>query len=215
MARPPGKRTKCTGHKKRPKDAPRDQPLEPCGAWAAKGSNVCRMHGAAGGRPPEHGRYSKHVGRLREGYEAARADRGLLDLREPIAALDAIVRRLAERVEELDTPDYRRTLVTLLLESRGSDAVKASAARLAMEMLIERGAEEDQTLTVLRDSLSELAKRIEGAWKVKLDKKHALGAAEQRVLFARFLDIVAVETSLDVAQRVGARLRGELGVSRN
>lgn len=195
--------------------AQRKRGAGPCKGFAVTGWEVCRMHGAKGGRPPQTGRYSKHLGRIRECYESALADRTLLDLREPIAALDAIVRRLAERVEELDTPTYRQTLMALLEESRGADAGKAHAAAAAMHALIERGADEDQTLAVLRDSLSELAKRIEGAWKVKLDKKHALGMAEQRVLFARFLDIVAGETDLATAQRVGARLHGELGASRN
>jgi len=184
---------------------------QPCRRRVKPGAKVCAKHGANGGRPVVHGRYSKHLGRIREAYEAAIQDKGLLDLREPIAALDAIVRRLAERVEELDTPDYRRRLMDLLREDRAGE----ETARAKLEELIERGADEDQTLGVLRDSLSELAKRVEGAWKVKLDKKHALGAAEQRVLFARYLDIVADVAGIEAAQRVGARLRGELGITPN
>lgn len=214
MARQTQKR-RCSAHKKRPKGVDKDVPLEPCGGFAVTGWEVCRMHGARGGRAPEHGRYSKHLGRIRETYEAARMDRTLLDLREPIAALDAIVRRLAERVDELDTPEYRANLMKLLEESRAGNAEKSCTARAALESLIERGADEDRTLTALRDSLSELAKRIEGAWKVKLDKKHALGAAEQRVLFARYLDTVAEVAGLEAAQRVGMRLRGELGHTLN
>jgi len=215
MARYSQKRP-CKAHCKRKKDDPKDKPLEPCKGFAVHGWEVCRMHGARGGGPIKTGRYSKHLGRIAESYEAALADKALLDLREPIAALDAIVRRLAERVEELDTPDYRQRLMELLSESKADDADKAYGARAQLEELIERGADEDRTLAVLRDSLSELAKRIEGAWKVKLDKKHALGAAEQRVLIARFLDLVAQEFGVEASIRVGRRFRGEvLGIHHN
>lgn len=188
----------------------------PCGKWACKGKRRCRLHGGVGdGGPIKHGRYSKHLGRIREAYQAALEDRTLLDLREPIAALDAIVRRLAERVEEHDTPGFRARLLELLAESSSGSEEEQRAARAALYDTIQRGATEDEALRELRESLSELAKRIEGAWKVKLDKKHALGAAETRVLVARFLDLVAAETSMDVARRVGARLRGELEIQRN
>ncbi|HRI09525.1 MAG TPA: HGGxSTG domain-containing protein, partial [Nannocystaceae bacterium] len=144
----------------RPRCGAKKRDGTPCPSYPVVGAKRCRMHGARAGAPIKHGRYSKHLGRIREAYEAAIQDKGLLDLREPIAAIDAIVRRLAERVEELDTPDYRRRLLDLLKESRGADAGKAAAARFTLEELIERGADEDQTLGVLRDSLSELAKRI-------------------------------------------------------
>lgn len=187
----------------------------PCRRRVKPGAKVCAMHGAKGGRPVETGAHSQHLGRLSQSYEAMRGDRALFDLREPVAILYSVFHRLAQRVGELDTPTYRAELLRLLSASRGRNEEKAAEARDMLESLIERGAEEDRTLLALMETVSEIGKRIEGAEKVKTDKRNALGVAEQRVLFARWLDIVATVAGASVAQECGKRLHAELGASRN
>ncbi len=56
----------CTAHSKRSG--------LPCKRWATPGWNVCRFHGAGGGRPIIHGRYSKRMAPLRRFIERALED---------------------------------------------------------------------------------------------------------------------------------------------
>ena len=75
---------------------------ERCKRPPATGWGVCRMHGAGGGRPIVHGRYSKVLKRLRGHYEAARDDENLLDLRPTIAVLDIRIEDILRRVDDGD-----------------------------------------------------------------------------------------------------------------
>lgn len=64
---------------------------EPCKAKAMKGFTVCRVHGAKGGRPPKHARYSKCLpSDLRERYEYYKSDPQFLNLLNEIAVARAL-----------------------------------------------------------------------------------------------------------------------------
>ena len=73
---------------------------EPCKRSPAPGWGVCKMHGAGGGRPIVHGRYSKVLGRFRKSYEEALANESLLDLGPTLALLDVRAEQLLEHVDE-------------------------------------------------------------------------------------------------------------------
>lgn len=72
---------------------------ERCKAQAVTGSSVCRTHGASGGRPIKHGRYSKHLPkRLARNYKALIQDPDLLQAQEHLALLETL---LGERLAKL------------------------------------------------------------------------------------------------------------------
>jgi hypothetical protein len=86
------------------------------------------MHGAGGGRPIVHGRYSKVLKRLRDRYEAALEDESLLDLRPTIAVMDIRIEDLLRRVDDGDDavwPELRE-----MLEARSVRTEKAWQVRL-------------------------------------------------------------------------------------
>ena len=138
----------------------------------------CRMHGGStpyGVASPHFktGRYSKYLGRHRESYEQLIADESkLLDLREHIAALDAVAQRAAERAAALDTPDFRNDVRKLVdrmevaFEEHDADELKQSFVEL--KALSRRGGAEDAALNTLGSALDRVARRVESAWKIKL-----------------------------------------------
>lgn len=70
-----------------------------CGNEAEPNCNVCWRHGARGGRPPVHGRYSKHLPRrLAQSYRQLARDPGLLQAQEHLALLETL---LGERLGKL------------------------------------------------------------------------------------------------------------------
>ena len=85
-------RPRCTATSKRTRERCKRAPSP---GWA-----VCRMHGAGGGRPIKHGRYSKVLGRLRTSYEEALAQESLLDLGPTLALLDVRAGQLLQQVED-------------------------------------------------------------------------------------------------------------------
>lgn len=190
---------------------------EPCKKWAVTGKKVCRSHGAGGGRPVLHGRYSKSLGKLASSYESSLNDRGLFDLREPIAALDGVTKRLMTMVDEHDSPEWRRNVRSKYKAVREAlSSGDPSAAQLMEELgeLIDRGAAEGSNLEALGSNLDKLARRIEGAWGIHLQKTQVMNKAELVGLLAKFLSIVRDEAGGSIASRVQAQLMVQLSPAR-
>lgn len=182
-----------------------------CTKTVVPGRSVCRFHGGLGGRPIIHGRYSKSLGRLREAYEEARSDPGLLDLRDTIALLDVVVRKAAERAAELDTPDFRETALKLYsTASQATEPLQVQQHLSALGALLREGGKEDQALKELSASVERLAKRQEKAWDLRLTAANVINAKDMVALLGRFADIVLEEADADTATRIVQRVDREI-----
>lgn len=171
------------------------------------------MHGGAAGSGGshnlKHGRYSKSLGKLASVYEASREDRNLFDLREPIAALDGVTKRMMELVDEDDSPEFRQTVKTKFDAVRRAlrDGDPNSAQMLEdLGQFIDRGAAQGQNLETLATGLDKLARRIEGAWSIHLQKTQVMNKTDIVGLLAKFFSIVSQEAGHAAAARVQSRL---------
>lgn len=182
-----------------------------CSKPVVPGRRVCRYHGGLGGRPPESGRYSKGLGKLREAYDESRNDPALLDLRETLALLDIVVKKAAERAANADSPEFRSEALELYETARGAATPEEGAAALnALGALLRRGAEEDKALKALAETAERLSRRQEKAWQIRLDAAMAINARDLVAVLSRFADIVLEEAPKDVAGRIVRRLDGEI-----
>jgi hypothetical protein len=75
-----------------------------CNRMPSKGKTVCRAHGAAGGRPPKHGR-SSIPAKVSEAYARMAGDPKLRELNEEIAILGARIQQLLDQLDQLGESD--------------------------------------------------------------------------------------------------------------
>lgn len=193
----------------------RTRDLDRCLQPAVPGMRVCRYHGGkVKVNNLKHGRYSKSLGLLKEAYQDSLNDPTLLDLREPIALLDASVKKMAEKMDTGDTPELRAKALKLLKAfqyyTKEDNEKKAKETILELEVLLRAGASHDKAMSKLVTQAERLARRIEGAWHVKLSKKASVNAQDLVAIFARFIDILKVEAGLSTAERVASRIRTEV-----
>ena len=189
----------------------------PCGNPPIEGKDLCRMHGGAAGSGGTHrlthGRYSKSLGKLAAGYESSLNDRNLFDLREPIAALDSVTKRLMRMVDEHDSPEWRRSVKAKYKAVREALANGDPAAAQMMDdlgTLIDQGAGEGSNLESLGSNLDKLARRIEGAWSIHLQKTQVMNKGELIGLLAKFITVVREEAGSSIAARVQDKLLAAL-----
>lgn len=169
-------------------------------------ANRCRLHGGLSTGPRlKTGRYSAVLVRLRDGYEEALNSKSLLDLKEPVALLDAVVRQLAARAElDGDSPDFRKRALEAYREARESENFDA------LGELLKNGVDEDRATSRLTKELDRLARRIEGAWSVKLQRKNALSIADLKLVVLRIMDIVQKHVAADTFRAVVLEVESEL-----
>lgn len=119
---------------------PRELALAQCGSHARTGSTVCYHHGAGGikkpgGRPVEHGGYSRDMPRnLLRRYEMALADPGLIELREETSVMVTLIADVLKQYGNF-SPDLDELgdAMTTLGESLRAEALDdAQAAYLTM-----------------------------------------------------------------------------------
>jgi hypothetical protein len=159
------------------------------------------------------GRYDKALGKLREKYQNALNDHQLTDLREPLAAMDAIIQRLMERMEDLDTFDYRRRAKTLLWDFYANfrDHPELAWQKLTeLKKLHSEGGAEDRIVMTLVKALQTHSRRIEGWWEINLARRNAVNAKDLFGILSRMVDIVDGEASPEVAQRIRQRFTREI-----
>lgn len=183
-----------------------------CKQSAEPGWTVCRFHGAYGGRPPTHGRYSKALNstNLSQAYRAAIEDQSLLDLKEPLALLEACLQRTSERVALADTPEFRKRAYDKYQEIRdrlrSGDQSSASALLIELGDLLRDGVEEDRAVSELSVQAERLAKRVEAVWQIRMQRRQNLNMQQVGVLIARVLEIVKEECPPAIAQNVVNRM---------
>lgn len=205
---------RCTARsKKRMAMHPENPELHRCGNIAEPGFTVCRWHG---GKTPmkSKGRYSAQMTSLREHYLSALKDDSMLDLREPLAVLDAIAKRCIQRAEERDTPRFRARMFEYLDGAREAsavnDAAKASQLLGLAYSLARDGTEEDDALREMRASIGDFADRVEAAWNVRLKQSNAMNYRDLVATLARFIEIVGQECGGDMALRVAVRVQSSI-----
>lgn len=201
-------RVKCSGRKKRTK--------EPCGAWAVSGSDKCRMHGGKGsGRPVTRGRYADVFrGDIRAAYENSLADPRLMDLSETLAALDALVRTLAVRLQNGDTPEFRAEAVSkvdAMIAARGAPDGEAGKKFQELVVFLRAGADQAATESVLFDRLERLTKRVEEANKILHAKQNAIPAERITDLLTILITAVKANAEEKAAARIVADLERAFG----
>jgi DNA-binding GntR family transcriptional regulator len=147
---------------------------------------------------------------LRDAYRKSLADSTLADLREPLAVLDAIVKRSMDRVEERDTPELRKRALELIEEVQGAlsagDAELGAQKLQALHALLRRGADESEALSNLSDAVDVFARRAEAYWNVKLSRRQSMNAADLIDLMRAFVSIVKTEAPADVSARIVERI---------
>lgn len=182
-----------------------------CARRKVPGWEVCRWHGAGGGRPIIHGRYSARLGRFREMYEASlEAGEGLFDLRETLALLDVHVKRAVERADQLDTPEFRRTAWQTFQRAQVATEAEEQGTILAqLGRLLRDGVSEDDAFDQLTKAAERLAVRQEKAWAIRLNASQALNARDLVTVMARLIDVIVQETP-ERAARIVERIDQEV-----
>lgn len=164
------------------------------------------MHGAFGGRPIKTGKYSKHLGKLARGYEESLADAELMNMRQPIAVLDAAFKRLQERVNEFDTPECRKKAWEALRHAedagRAGDTAGAQAAMAELRRLLKDGVAEDRNLKIMVETGNALILRMKDGWDIRLKKSQVMGAKELVAVMAQFVEIIRRVADQPTAMRI-------------
>lgn len=88
---------------------------ELCGKWAEEGYEVCRLHGAGGGAPVRHGKYTKYLPkRLQDRYLELVNSPDYVDLRDQIAGQELWVQEVLARMETCDSLERRRDILAAI-----------------------------------------------------------------------------------------------------
>lgn len=186
----------------------------------------CNKHGANAGRPPSHGRLSRLPERMQAAYDAALADKSLLDLKHGLAVLDSVLAEYGERIRENDSPGYRKELARLWRElraTRAPDGDKTAAGQLLLSIgaLIESGAAQDEAYDRFFEGYDRLQKRVEAAKELRLKGQQVMNARDIETALLRFLSELQTGFSVEgiageVATRLLDRLQyaiGDMGLS--
>ena len=165
----------------------------------------CHWHGGApgSGRPLVHGRYSKTLkGKLLAAYQSSLADPKLMDLSETTAALDGLVRTIAERLQNGDTPEFRRRAVEMvdaMIAARGQPDGEAGKKFQELVTFLRAGEEESRAESILFDRFERLAKRVEEANKILHAKENTIPARKVEELMTAL--VAALNAHVDESKR--------------
>jgi hypothetical protein len=116
----------------------------------------------------KHGRdskWTKALGKYGGLYMDAVDSDELLDLRRQLALMDVAIQKHAARVEELDTPDFRKKALELFMEYELAPTDEQAVERLAeVKEHLRRGAGEDRAFEVLVKTADNGAADRGGLW---------------------------------------------------
>lgn len=191
----------------------------PCRAASLYQNGRCHYHGGPtpSGIASVHyrtGRWSTALnGKRREHYLSAKDDPDLMDLGRPLALLDTNVAEAVERLEGLDTPDFRKRALTLYIKARRlmqKDPKSAGTTLTELGELLQRGAEEDRAREEVGKATSRMARHMEAAWKVRLGAAQAINASDLTAILGAFIEVAADEMEGDALRTFLKRIDREV-----
>ncbi|MCH9834831.1 hypothetical protein K0U83_04180 [bacterium] len=198
-----------------------------CGARTRSGG-ICQKPGLENGRCRNHGgkslkgvatpsfrtgRYSKALRRLDDDFSDRVNDPRLLDPRRSMAVQEAAMARLAEILEQADSPEFRLTAKAMLrdaLEALKEDPVEGLGQLRALRGYIERGVEESRALVGMKEAADTLNKAQIRYWQVAMSASRAISPEEFMALMFRMADIIETEVDNDAARRILERTDAEV-----
>lgn len=172
---------------------------ERCKRLAVTGSTVCRVHGAGGGAPVKHGRYSKYLPKqLATRYKQMLRERSLLDGTDHLALLETLI---VERLEQFE--DGRAQLWAHAIEAlagvreamSGGDAKGVLAGLDDLEAVLRNGQGRLEAESSVRELIQESAKVRQVEIRLEYGQQTALSVKEMAAFLAAVLDAVNTEVS--------------------
>ena len=178
----------------------------------------CRNHGGkslSGLQAPNFktGRYSKALQKLDDDFSDRVNDPRLLDPRRTMAVQEATMARLADLVEQADSPEFRHSVRAQLRE--GLDKMKEDPAE-GLSILrrltgyVERGVEESRALLGMHEAADKLNKSQIRYWQTAMHAARAISPEEFMALMFRMADIIETEVDTDAARRILERTDAEV-----
>jgi uncharacterized HAD superfamily protein len=199
-----------------------------CQAHAVKGRTKCRKHGGKSPLGPgsgtyKHGRYSRFLpSRLAATYEDIRQDPKLLELRDNIAAVDA---RLIDLFQRVDTGEAgalwqgaRAAMARLKREQSRNNVDGMMVALAEAERWITRGAADYDAWGEIAEQI-ELRRRLVDSEQKRLVTSHEMLSADRAMLLVSQLVAIVQRhvTDRTVLAAIAADIQGTilLGQERN
>lgn len=196
---------KCQGKNRRGK---------PCKLTAKEGSSVCWRHGANGGRPILHGRFSETLqGRLRASCQSSLNDGSLFDHAQTCALLDSLVKEACAQLAELDCPRFRASALERAISVRELITLEKDP-KLALRGLIElleRGIAEAAAQERVFRLAERLDARLAEANRLKLSKQNAINSVDLVGVMQALLAAIQRLAPPDVAKLIADELAKILG----
>lgn len=171
------------------------EPGHRCKQKAEPGRRTCRFHaGRCDGPRPTTGRHSSVMSRLLGTYERNLSSADLLDIREPLALLDAVVHRCVERAGEFDTPEFRKCAKALYRAAKKAhdkeETDEFDEAFGDLGALIKRGSSEDSALMTLVHAVQAQGKMVNDAWDKHLRRGEAIARGDLILLVSTMLSVM-------------------------
>lgn len=179
---------------------------ERCKRLAVTGSTVCRVHGAGGGAPVKHGRYSKHLPkRLATRYRQLVSDRTLIDAQEHLALLETMLSERFAKLGEISPAEMWRSAIEAYQECRRAmsegDTDGTIRSLSTLEHVLNNGLGQAQAERDIRDLIQEAVP----VRRVELQRLYAeetkVTAKEVQALLAALLDAINRHVSDPDAKR--------------
>lgn len=170
------------------------------------------MHGGApgSGRPVKHGRtsaWAKVLGPVWEGLK----DETLTDLTVNARLLLAREMELSARLEEGDSPEFRKVAMGLLTRvrsaARAGDAGRLAEAMTRLEEHLSQGASRDQAWKEVLTVSKAHADLVEQMNAIETRSAHVLTGRGIVALLGTLFDLVRLEAGEEIAYRVGQRFQ--------
>jgi len=191
-----------------------------CRKSPVPGARRCRFHGGKSLSGPANpawktGRYSKWAqcfGSRGKAIAEAADDDELLNLRRTVAVFEVAMREAAKRLDQGDSPEWRKRARELFAEA--TDATAEMDARQRAMMLLQshlaKGADEDKAYAILLDRTERLHRAVSETLDTMLRGANVLNRQQAEVFVRAIFDILRAETAPEVSSRVLSRLDTEV-----